>query len=372
MRQADVRFLFDSFKKNKEQGLQLIQKGNNREAHYHIIQAARCLFELAKAATGRIRTARVENAKQLLEMAKTLDLKAKKSGETAKKVADGDETAAPDDWIVQEKPNVRFDDIAGLETVKEQVRIKMIYPFTHAEKAEHYGVRKGGGILLYGPPGTGKTMIARAIAGELDATFFAILPSKVLSKWVGEAEKNIQTLFESAHKCERAVIFLDEIESLLPKRRDSESTVMQRVVPQILAELDGFEKAQSPLLFIGATNEPWSLDYAVMRPGRFDEKIYVGLPDPPARKKILEMNTKKSPLAGDVSLDELSQKLEGFSGADIAYLCRKVAETVFQESVEKATDRQMGKTDFDAVLREIKPSVTKKELDRFDKFAAER
>ncbi len=254
--------------------------------------------------------------------------------------------------------------------MKEQIRLKLIYPFTHPEQAERFGVRRGGGILLYGPPGTGKTLIARAVAGEVDATFFSVKPSEVMSKWVGEAEQNVAHLFALARAEPRSVIFTDEIEALVPKRRSSRSTVMQRVVPQFLAELEGFDhhKDEGALLFIGATNEPWALDPAVMRPGRFDEKIYVPLPDFAARRRILALNLAQRPLDYAVDLDALAERLAGYSGADIVNVCRKACAIPFLEAVEEGVERDVGWGDFEAVLEEVKPSVSAKDLRRFEQF----
>src|SRR4029077_18558970 len=152
-------------------------------------------------------------------------------------------------WMVKEKPTIRFSDVAGLEDVKEDIRLKMIYPFQHPELAKKFGVRLGGGVLFYGPPGTGKTMLAKATAGEVEATFFRVSPADLLSKWVGEAEQNIKKLFDSAAQEPRAIIFIDEIEALVPARRDEGSSVMQRVVPQILQGMEGFDKKKgSPIL----------------------------------------------------------------------------------------------------------------------------
>ena len=174
--------------------------------------------------------------------------------------------------MVKEKPTLRFADIAGLDQVKEDIKLKMIYPFEHPELAKKFGVRLGGGILFYGPPGTGKTMLAKATAGEVDATFFRVSSADMLSKWVGEAEQNIKKLFDAAAGEKRAIIFIDEIEALIPARRDDGSSVMQRVVPQILQGMEGFDKkGDRAVLFMGATNVPWQLDPAVLRPGRFDE-----------------------------------------------------------------------------------------------------
>ena len=190
---------------------------------------------------------------------------------------------------------------------------------------------------------------------------------------VGESEKNIRKLFESARKVPRAVIFLDEVEALTPPRRSGESGgVMQRVVPQILNELDGFDKKEGhSLLFLGATNEPWNIDSAMMRPGRLDEKVYIGLPDLAARRKILEMNLKDVPME-TLDLDSLAERLEGYSGADIAYLARKVTEKVFEESIAQNAEPPVGMDDFEAVLTKFKPSVTKADVERFRKFETAR
>ena len=370
-----TNFLLDSFERHKELGIRSYHAGDVKEAKYHFLKAAEYLLELARQSEPKLRQIRTRQAVKLVELARNVRQKRRAAREkaAARKGGDGEEAEeVPKDWLVVERPKLRFGDIAGLEDVKEQIRVKMIYPFTHPEQAKKYRIRTGGGILLYGPPGTGKTMIAKAVAGELEATFFAIAPSEILNKWVGESEKNIRKLFDAARACERAVIFIDEVESLTPPRRDGESGgVMQRVVPQILNELDGFDRKEGQhLLFMGATNEPWNIDSAMLRPGRLDEKIYVGLPDAAARRRILDMNLKEVPLDGDVAIDALTERLDGFSGADIAYLCRKVAEETFLDSVERKTDRMIGARDFERVLLKLKPSVARVDLDRFKKFKA--
>ncbi|HVR83831.1 MAG TPA: ATP-binding protein [Planctomycetota bacterium] len=369
-------FLLESFEKHKAKGIARFRMGELEEAKYHFLKAAEYLLQLAKESEGQLREARMKQARELVTLAKTVKQRraqarekaAIKAGATGPK-SDG-EDEIPKEWTLSEKPKLRFDDIAGLEDVKEQIRVKMIFPFTYPEKAKTYKVKSGGGILLYGPPGTGKTMIAKAVAGELDATFFAIAPSEILNKWVGESEKNIRKLFESARQSAKAVVFIDEVESLIPKRRDAEAGgVMARVVPQILAELDGFEAREGQsVMFMGATNEPWNIDYAMLRPGRLDEKIYIGLPDPTARRKILELNLKDIPQDGTIDLDALARRLEGYSGADVSYLCRKTAEQTFLEAVGQATDRPLTGSDFDRVLKSLRPSVSVGDLERFKKF----
>jgi transitional endoplasmic reticulum ATPase len=371
-------FLLESFEKHKAKGIARFRMGELEEAKYHFLKAAEYLLQLAKESEPKLRTARMKQAQELVTLAKTVKERKEKVREKAAALKAGapssssedDKDGIPKDWTLSEKPKLRFDDIAGLDDVKEQIRIKMIFPFTFPDKAKKYKVKTGGGILLYGPPGTGKTMIGKAVAGELDATFFAIAPAEILNKWVGESEKNIRKLFETARNCAKAVVFIDEVESLIPKRRDAEAGgVMARVVPQILSELDGFEAREGQnVMFMGATNEPWNIDYAMLRPGRLDEKVYVGLPDLAARRRILELNLKDIPISDDVERDALAVRLEGYSGADVAYLCRKVAEQTFLESVEKSSERPIAEADFERVMKTLRPSVNAADLDRFRRF----
>ena len=239
----------------------------------------------------------------------------------------------------------------------------------HPDKDKNVGSQKGGGLLLCGPPGTGKTLMARATAGGIDAVFFTEKPSEIMSKWVGEAEQNIEKLFDTARSCDRAIIFIDEIDALVPKRRYSNSSVMQRVVPQILAELEGFDdSADDVLLFMGATNEPWSLDPAIVRPGRFDDRIYMGLPDEAARRKILELNLMDKPLAADVDIAQLAAQLEGYSGADIKNICVKAANDVFLDVIKGDSERPITMADLKAVVEKVKPSVSESDMKRFDEY----
>lgn len=293
------------------------------------------------------------------------------AGGPRRKAAEGDEDAKA--FIPVERPTIRFDDIAGLEDVKEDIRVKMLYPYQHPEAAARYRIKRGGGVLLWGPPGTGKTLMAKAVAGEIEAAFFTVKPSEIMSKWVGDSEQNVERLFRTAREHERSIIFIDEIEALVPSRRDNQSAVMTRLVPQILAELEGFDTAgKNPLLFIGATNEPWSLDPAVLRPGRFDEKVYIGLPDVAARRKILELNLKGRPLAADVDLDVLAAATEGYSGADVKNICEQAAADVFLRAVKSGLPAeqhpQITLQDLRAAIAANRPSVSRADLERFERY----
>jgi transitional endoplasmic reticulum ATPase len=369
---------WDTFERYRQKGLDARRAGQWDSARVYLLEAARAMVELSKQATGEeLREARRQTAAKLLELAKDCD-KAKSenrrqpSGAARESSSESEQSTSANQWLVKEKPSIRFEDVAGLEDVKQDIRLKMIYPFEHADLAAKFGIRAGGGVLLYGPPGTGKTMLAKATAGEIDAAFFRISPADVLSKWVGEAEQNIKKLFDAAAAEPRSIIFIDEIEALVPARRDEGSSVMQRVVPQILQGMEGFDKkAAQPILFMGATNVPWQLDPAVLRPGRFDEKVFVPLPDLDARRKMLEMYLSHRPLAGDVVLDRLAAALEGYSGADIKYLCDRAATVPFLKSVADGVEGQITAGIFGDAMKDTPRSVTGAMLRRFEAWAGE-
>ena len=363
---------FSTFERLKDKGISAYRKGDYGAAKPYLIQAAECMIELAETAdNGDLRTQHETYADELIDLAKDCDRVVAEKRPARAKAGEADGGGADaSDWIVKDKPNIRFDDVAGLDDVKDEIRIKMIYPFQHDELARRYGINPGGGLLMYGPPGTGKTMLAKAIACEIDATFFVISPAQVLSKWVGEAEQNVRKLFEAAKAEPKAVIFIDEIEALVPKRKSDSSSVMQRVVPQILQELEGFDRtSQRCLLFVGATNRPWMLDEAVLRPGRFDSRVYIPLPDAPARYRLLEMYLLEDrPVADDVDLGQLCDRLEGYSGADIKNVCARAAAVPFTEAVGGAEPRPIGMADVTHVIDQTLPSVHAGDLHRFETF----
>jgi len=373
----------DTFERYRQKGLDARRAGQWDSARIYLLEAARAMAALSKTAQGEdLREARRQTAQRLLDLARDCETAAKEGRRTSTLPRRAPGKSAPDaagesdggtsaqQWIVKEKPSLRFSDVAGLEDVKEDIRLKMIYPFEHPELAEKFGIRPGGGVLLYGPPGTGKTLLAKATAGEIDATFFRISPADVLSKWVGEAEQNIKKLFDAAAAEPRSIIFIDEIEALVPARRDEGSSVMQRVVPQILQGVEGFDKkSDRSLLLMGATNVPWQLDPAILRPGRFDEKVYIPLPDVAGRRKMLEMYLSHRPVDRTVDLDELARQLEGFSGADVKYICDRAATIPFLQSVASGQEGQITPEILSDVIKDATRSVTSDMLQRFDQWA---
>ncbi len=368
-----LEFHLTHYERYRKEGIEAHRGDDADRARFCLLKSAEHLFAVAKASQGRLKEERARRAAELVELANRVksgvathpDGRRRESDD-----ADGEGATGGDRYLIGERPDVTFDDIAGLEDVKDEVRLKIIYPFRHPEKAERYGIRPGGGILLYGPPGTGKTLMARAVAGETDCSFFTVKPSEILSKWVGEAEQNMAALFQSARERSPAVIFIDEIEALAPRRAENRSSVMARLVPQILAELEGFSGRQGAILFLGATNEPWSLDPAILRPGRFDERIYIGLPDLPARQRMLEIHLEGRPLADDLDLPRIAGLIEGFSGADIRSLCRKAADDAFR----RAIDGDEAPIDQELLLQNLKdmpPSVRSEDLERFVRYRGE-
>jgi len=368
-----VTVSFATFDRLKAKGVSAYKAGDYAAAKTYLIEAAECMIELAESAkTDAAGRQHEQIAAELMDLARDCDrLKhAPKGGRPRIKEKDADDGGGDaSDWIVRDKPTIGFDDIAGLEDVKADIRLKMIYPLQHPEVAAKYGISLGGGVLLYGPPGTGKTMMAKAVAHEIEATFFMISPAQVLSKWVGEAEQNIRKLFDAARDEPKSIIFIDEVEALVPRRQTDSSSVMQRVVPQILQELEGFDrKAERALLFMGATNKPWMLDEAMLRPGRLDTKVYIGLPDGPARFKLLEMYLAKRPLADDVDFGVLCDRLEGYSGADIKSLADRSASIPFMEIVAGKEPRPIRMDDIMTIIAATPPSVSPADLPRYQTF----
>ncbi len=372
---------WDLFERNKQKGMDARRAGQWEIAQQYLTEAARMMLQLSRQAgiSDELRETRLRGAQKLVELAGDCE-KAKaqnrprpaveRSRERPGASAESEGESNASSWIVKEKPRLRFADVAGLDDVKEDIRLKMVYPFEHPELAKKFGIKGGGGVLLYGPPGTGKTMLAKATAGEIDATFFTVSPAEILSKWVGEAEQNIKKLFDAARQEARSIIFIDEIEALVPARRDEGSSVMQRVVPQILQGMEGFDKSgDHPILFMGATNVPWQLDPAVLRPGRFDEKVYIPLPDLPARRKILDIYLGHRPVADNVDLDSLAGRLEGYSGADLKYICDRSATIPFLRSVASGQEGQITQEILDDVIADTPRSVSGEMVGRFAAWA---
>lgn len=270
--------------------------------------------------------------------------------------------------VMVQAPTVRWADVGGLDEAQMRLKEGVELPLKDPNAFRRLGIRPAKGFLLYGPPGTGKTLLAKAVAREAEANFIATKSSDLLSKWYGESEQQIARLFQRARQVAPTVIFIDELDSLVPARGGGlgEPQVTERVVNTILAEMDGLEELQS-VVVIGATNRPNLIDPALLRPGRFDELIYVGVPDQPGRRRILSIQTQKMPLASDVDLDVIAAETERFTGADLEDVVRRAGLIALRASLD-ATDVTMA--NFRAALRESRASVTPEVERDYEQIAA--
>ena len=232
------------------------------------------------------------------------------------------------------RPDVRLDDVVGMQEAKDQIRLRLIEPLRNPARARRYGLKVGGGILLYGPPGTGKTFLARAVAGELGLPFYTITPADVFGMYVGETEKAIRRIFADIRRNKLSVVFIDELETLFPVRTSDIHETTRKVVSLLLQELDGLDQSKNPILLLGATNVPQLVDPAFLRPGRFDVKIEVGLPDLVARERLLAQALRAgSSIPVESALASyLAMRTEGYSGADLKGLVERLKQLAYQSS----------------------------------------
>lgn len=256
-----------------------------------------------------------------------------------------------------EKPKIKFDDVGGMESVKEQIRVKIIYPITHSEMFAAYGKKVGGGILMYGPPGCGKTFIARATAGEVNAHFVSIGINDVLDMWIGNSERNLHDLFEQARRNRPCVLFFDEVDALGASRSDMRQSAGRHLVNQFLAELDGVDSNNEGLLILGATNAPWHVDGAFRRPGRFDRVLFVPPPDDGAREQILELLLQGKPVE-KVDYRKVAAKTKDYSGADLKAVVDAAIENKLQEAIKSGRPTPITTQDLLATLKTIRATTT--------------
>jgi AAA+ superfamily predicted ATPase len=233
-----------------------------------------------------------------------------------------------------ERPATTFADIGGMENVKEEIRMKILYPLKNPDLFKAYGKKAGGGVLLYGPPGCGKTLISRATAGEIDANFLAIGIHQILDLYIGESEKNLHRIFELARDHAPTILFFDEVDALAADRRDMRKSAGRTLINQFLAEMDGNVAENDGVLILGATNAPWHVDPAFRRPGRFDRILFVPPPDEAARVSVIEVLAKGKPIS-NLDPQDLARRTKDFSGADL----KAVFEIAIERSLAQAMKR---------------------------------
>lgn len=255
-----------------------------------------------------------------------------------------------------ERPETSFDDVGGMDKLKDEIRMKIIHPLQHPEIYQAYGKEVGGGILLYGPPGCGKTYLARATAGEVDANFISIGIHDVLNMYLGQSEQNLHELFQLARANSPCVLFFDEVDALGASRSDMRQTGGRHLINQFLSEMDGVESSNEGVLILAATNAPWHLDSAFRRPGRFDRILFVPPPDQAARAAVLEIMLRDKPNDG-VDFNKLAKKTEGFSGADLKAVVDRAVEEVLRDAMKSGVPEPLTTKRLLAALKGLRPTT---------------
>ncbi|MFW9995277.1 MAG: AAA family ATPase [Candidatus Odinarchaeota archaeon] len=277
------------------------------------------------------------------------------------------------EFSLGEKPKVTWNDVVGMEEAKKALKESLVLPMSRPDLFE--GARKSWrGILLFGPSGCGKTFLAKAVAGEVNATFYSVPASSIFSKWLGESEKQIQKLYDSAYKNAPSIVFIDECDAILGTRSSSEHDAAKRVKTQLLQALDGVNTPEKVItVTIGATNLPWDIDMAMRR--RFQKRIYISMPDEPARAKMFEIHTKGINLAEDVDFNKLASETAGYTGADISIICREalmlpIRELDYEKLIKDHSliPRDPTLKDFLKAISNTNPSVTKSEIGKYEKW----
>ena len=277
----------------------------------------------------------------------------------------GIEPSAMREFFV-EIPKVSWDDVGGLDDVKQNLREAVEWPLTQPEMFKRMGIHAPRGILLYGPPGTGKTLLAKAVASESKANFISIKGPEVMSKWVGESEKAVRELFKKARQVAPTIVFLDELDSIAPRRGTyAGSHVTDSVVNQLLTSIDGLESMEG-VVVVGATNRPDIIDQGLLRPGRFDRLILIRTPDEKARLEIFKIHTRNLPLSKDVNIEELAKVTEHYSGADIEALCREAAMIAIRKN---AKAKKVEKMHFDEAMKSVRGAITPDIIKFYEKIS---
>ncbi|MHA1966883.1 MAG: AAA family ATPase [Candidatus Hodarchaeales archaeon] len=372
--------LFEAAKKNAAMAYKLDQGGQQLQAVRYYVNAAEQLQKLINfTEDSSMKNLYYQKAMEYIlrvkEIRGIIEPSEGKSSSSAATTTDTEDEieSAISSVIVREKPNVKWEDVAGMESAKRALREAIILPMSRPDLFK--GARKPWkGILMFGPPGCGKTYLCKAVASEVDSTFFSVSAANLISKWLGESEKLVQELYERAVEEAPSIIFFDEVDALAGARGGgSENEAMRRVKTQLLQAVEGFGTGEELLVTVGATNTPWDIDAAMRR--RFERRVYITLPTKEAREKMFDIHTRGVNLDSDVNFTELSNYTAGYTAADIALLCREALmypiRELDAEGALKNKDiqpRAPSISDFLTSMESIKPSVSPKELTRYEEW----
>jgi vacuolar protein-sorting-associated protein 4 len=383
--------MFQQAKQIAEEAVRLDNGGNYKAAFPLYLRAAEILAKIIRFTdNSTLRVKYSDAAKTYIDRAqalKTLAAKATSASRVGRLSAGGEEDTETKErredileTILTEKPNVKWEEVADLKEAKQSLREAVIIPALRPDLFQSKTRRAWRGLLLFGPPGCGKTMIAKAVATECDATFLSIDAASIMSKWLGESERLVKELFSVARENQPAIVFIDEVDSIASTRSGEEIGGERRVKTQFLKEMDGIStKPDERILVLGATNRPWDIDEAFRR--RFEKRIFLPLPDADARKELFKIYTKEIEIAEDFNADRLVEVTDGYTGSDIAMICREASMQPIREldSSGKITDisakvRSVNIEDFLTAVKHVRPVVSTSEMNRFrewnDEFGA--
>lgn len=344
---------YDLFLKSYQNALKSLAEGNLKKAHRHVLKAMDYHHLYLDETEGLERLKGVKFNKSIHALEANLSQKLNSINVLSRKVESDDILTG----------------IAGQQRVKDELRRLVIYPQLYPDLYVKFKKHSGGGILLYGVPGTGKTRIAQQVAKELDCHFMELKCSNVISKWFGDTEKNLKEIFKEARSHDRTIIFFDEFEALGAVRGKETNSPIGRVVSELLSQMQGFEE-NSNIIFMAATNRPWDVDPAFLRPGRFNSIIMVDLPDRNARREIVESELDPSMLASDFNIDKLVELTEGFSAADMVEFCERLKDQAIWRIIKTKTNSLISDADVLTIKANINTSVNANELKRIRDYKA--
>lgn len=350
--------------------LTCFQEGREEEGKRAIICAASTLIDIGAQCSNDTRRLFVQKANRLLEQCAAINTSTYRD---IFKSLD-DEALGLDikmrviEQAVIEKGKA-MDMVAGLEDTKKEINRLIVYPMQYMSLYKRYKKECGGGILLYGLPGTGKTMIADAVAQDMDAKFIAVKCSDILSKYVGETEAKVKEIFDSARQSKRAVIFFDEFDAIGCKRSDELNDASYKLVSELLVQMQGIDKCQdAEVIILAATNRPWDIDNAFLRPGRFNRKIYVPLPNAQAREQIITQSLKGVPVEEGFDVKRIADLTDGYNGADVHELCELLKILAIEREIATGEPSFVSTIDADTALSQMTSSVCKDEIAKLNAY----
>lgn len=363
--------LNQAFDRYYSKGIDSLQVYNYKMAARNLLSAAETLTKIAKITNTDERHHLNNRAEELLSYVeiikskflegKVLETNIKPINKSNHKQNNDNKNSTTNFTSVSDKPSITFDDVAGLEDVKSEITRLIVNPIKFPEVFKEFKVDQGGGILLYGVPGTGKTMIAQAIASEIDAEFYSVKSSDIFDMYVGSSENNVKEVFDEARKHARSIIFFDEFDAIGSKR-DANKEVAKRVVNELLMQMQGFDNNDNLIIVIAATNRPWDLDSALMRPGRFNRLLEVPLPDDMARRKILELKLDNVPIVENFDYDYIVEVTEGHNASDVVEFVQRLKYLALERTIKEEANQMITNDDIDEVLETFSSSVSEQDL----------